>query len=248
MINVVIIDDEIHCAEVLEKLLLNCNQNLQIIGKADDVQSGIELINKLQKNIDLLFLDIHMPGGNGFNIIKSIPDINFKIVFTTAFDQYAINAIKFSALDYLLKPIDQNELQNTLNRFETNVAKNFEPINTFKENLIQNKIFDKLAVLTQNEISFIDVNEILYLESDKNYSIIYLTNGEKIVASKNLGYYEEILAANGFFRTHQSYMVNISKIKKFIRGKKGVLELGNGSKVEVSIKRKDDLFKILNIQ
>ncbi|MCF8428872.1 MAG: LytTR family DNA-binding domain-containing protein [Bacteroidia bacterium] len=247
MINVAIVDDEKNCVEVLEKLLFECNQNINIVGTANSVESALRLIEENKNDIHILFLDIHIPGGNGFSVIKNLTNIKFQIVFTTAFDQYAINAIRFSALDYILKPINQNELQNTLDRFEVILPQKTAIIENFKEKLIQNKLFDKLAIQTQSEIIFLALNDIIYLESDKNYTTIYLENGNKIVASKNLGYFEEILPTNEFFRTHNFYIVNLSKIKKYIKGKTGALTLNNGAMLEVSPKRKDDLFKFLNL-
>ncbi len=247
MINVAIVDDEKNCVEVLEKLLFECNQNINIVGTANSVESALRLIEENKNDIHILFLDIHIPGGNGFSVIKNLTNIKFQIVFTTAFDQYAINAIRFSALDYLLKPINQNELQNSLDKFESVLPNKTEIIEIFKEKLLQNKLFDKLAIQTQSEIVFIELNNIIYLESDKNYTTIYLENGKKIVASKNLGYFEETLATNGFIRTHSFYIVNLSKIKKYIKGKTGLLELSNGASIEVSAKRKNELFKSLNL-
>ncbi|MFZ4796460.1 MAG: LytR/AlgR family response regulator transcription factor [Bacteroidia bacterium] len=247
MINVAIVDDEKNCVEVLEKLLYECNQSINIVGSANSVESAIELIETHKNDIQILFLDIHIPGGNGFSVIKKIEKIDFKIVFTTAFDQYAINAVRFSALDYLLKPIDQNELQNTMNKFEELSKNKTGTIENFKEKLIQNKLFEKLAIQTQSEINFIELTNIVYLESDKNYTTLHLENGNKIVASKNIGYYEDLLTSNGFFRIHSYYMVNISKINKFIKGKTGIIVLNNGVKLEVSYKRKEELFKLLNL-
>lgn len=247
MINVAIVDDEKNCVEVLEKLLYECNQSINIVGTANSVESAIELIETHKNDIQILFLDIHIPGGNGFSIIKNIENIDFKIVFTTAFDQYAINAIRFSALDYLLKPIDQNELQNTLNKFEELSKNKTGIIENFKEKLIQNKLFEKLAIQTQSEINFIELTNIIYLESDKNYTTLHLENGSKVVASKNIGYYEDLLSSNGFYRIHSYYVVNISKINKFIKGKTGIIVLNNGVKLEVSSKRKEALFKLLNL-
>ena len=155
MINVAIVDDEKNCVEVLEKLLFECNQNINIVGTANSVESALRLIEENKNDIHILFLDIHIPGGNGFSVIKNLSNIKFQIVFTTAFDQYAINAIRFSALDYLLKPINQNELQNSLDKFESVLPNKTEIIEIFKEKLLQNKLLDKLAIQTQSEIIFI---------------------------------------------------------------------------------------------
>ena len=190
-----------------------------------------------------------MPGGDGFTLLQQLSDIPFKIIFTTAHDKYAIQAIKFSALDYLLKPIDNSELQIAIEKYREvkNTGSYSFSLNDFKKSLEQKKIFEKLAIPTPNDIRFIQVTKILYMESDNNYTTIYLENKESILSSKNIGYYEDILSGMNFFRIHNSFLVNLKKIERFIKGKNGSVQLENGVVIEVSVRRKDELLNILHL-
>jgi two-component system LytT family response regulator len=248
-INVLIVDDEPKCIDTLTVLLKEFRNDITILDAADAVKTALPLIEKHQGNIDILFLDIQMPGGDGFTLLQRIPHIDFKVIFTTAHDKYAIQAIKFSALDYLLKPIDNSELQLSIEKFRElkKVGLQSTSINDFKKALEHKNVFEKLAVPTPAEIRFIQLDKILYLESDNNYTTLHLEGKQHLVSSKNIGYYEDLLASLHFFRIHNSYLVNVKKIDRFLKGKNGSVQLENGVVLDVSGRRKDDLLNLLKL-
>ena len=248
-INISIVDDGHKCINTLELLFNQYYNDINILGSALSVEEALPLIEKYKNIVDILFLDIQMPGGDGFTLLQKIPEINFKVIFTTAHDKYALQAIKFSALDYLLKPIDNEELQSSINKFRELKNLGAKPISMldFKSALNHRKLFEKLAVHTLNEIIFVPLNKILYIESDNHYSTIYLEDNQKIIASKNIGYYEELLTPVHFYRIHNSFLVNIKKIVRFLKSKNGSVELENGIILEVSLRRKNELLELLSL-
>ncbi|MES2778419.1 MAG: LytTR family DNA-binding domain-containing protein [Bacteroidota bacterium] len=249
-IKAIIIDDEHGCVDTLSLLLSEYHKDIKVLATANSVETGLESIRKHNGNIDVLFLDIQMPGGDGFTLLQQLEDISFKIVFTTAYDRFALKAIKYAAFDYLLKPIDNDELTETLTRVRDQHQHSSVPVNQFiqfKNALRQKTVFDKLAIPTLSDILFIPIADILYLNSDNNYTTIHLSNKQQILSSKNLGYYEDVLDEQSFFRVHNSYIVNIRKIAKFIKGKASYVEIENGLRIEVSMRRRNSLLEILGL-
>lgn len=248
MIKAIIIDDEQKSRETLRLLISNYHPDVQIIAEANNVDDGLKAIKK--HTFDLLFLDIQMPGKDGFELLKSLVNISFKIIFTTAFDKYAINAIKFSALDYLLKPIDNRELTLAIDKVKKSKEINAPhlSINSFKKVLDENNVMKKIAIPTLNDVCFYEVKKISYLRSDNNYTIIHLDGEPPVLSSKNIGYYEDILCAHFFYRVHNSSLININRVSKFIKGKSGYVELDSGVKIEVSVRRKEQLLKLLGLE
>ncbi len=243
MMNILIIDDEIHCTEQLSKLLINENINSDNIEISNQSKDALKLL--LNKNFDLVFLDIEMPFLNGFDILETIPEINFQVIFTTAFDKYALKAIKFSALDYLLKPIEEDELKIALQKLEKKVSKTKKKqYSSLIENVKSNK-FNKIAIPSIDGIEFVEVSEIIRCQSDSNYTKLYLTNKREIVSSKTLKEYELLLKEYGFSRVHNSDMINLTHIKKYIKGDGGTVIMNDGSEVEVSRRRKDEFLNNL---
>lgn len=249
-INVIIIDDEPKCVELLYLMLENFHSDIHVLGTANSMEKGLLLIEKHKAALQILFLDIQMPGGDGFTLLQNISNITFKVIFTTAYDKFAIKAIKFSALDYLLKPIDLKELEIALEKFRTpekNIAGQ-NSLDAFKTGLQQKTMFKKLAIATLSEIKFINLEKITYLESDNNYTTVYIENKQRLVSSKNIGYYEELLEGNDFFRINNSYLVNLKKIERFIKGKTGSVELEDGKILQVSASKKEQLLKLLGLE
>jgi len=249
-INVILVEDEKRCTELLLHLLETYHKDVVVLGCANNVNEGLALIEKHRQQLHLLFLDIEMPGGDGFTLLKALPQLHFKVVFTTAYDHYALRAIKFSALEYLLKPIDAEELSLALEKFRKDRAGKKAPLqnlNGFRDSLNNQKLFEKLAVATLTDIRFIQLEKINYIESDNNYSTIYLENKERIVSSKNIGHYEELLAESYFFRINNSNLVNLKKIIRFIKGKTGSVELENGNTLLVSASKKEALLKLIDL-
>jgi two-component system, LytTR family, response regulator len=245
MLTVIIIDDEAKGRMALrEKLMTYCPQ-IKIVAEADNGQDALILIEKHKPQ--LIFLDIEMPRMNGFEMLNKVPDKNFHIIFTTAYDQYAIKAIKYAAFDYLLKPIDIEELITAISKValtENNQTK--KQVEVLHQNMQHpKKQLNKLAIATLEGLMFYDINDIVHLEANSNYTYIYLVNKTKITASKTLKEFEELLPDDIFFRTHHSHLINLSFIKRYIKGDGGQIELQNGTYIDVSRRKKEEFLKVI---
>ena len=240
-INCIIIDDEVNNIKNLESLLKSHCPGLKIIGKNTNPIKGRELIAELKP--DLVFLDIQMPEQSGFDMLREISNLDFEVIFVTAYDQYGIQAIKFSALDYLLKPIHIEELKLA-------VAKAIEKFQEKKENkqltnLLsfikekKNKEFHRIALQSNKETRFIEPSKIIRCESSNNYTTFFLATNEQILTSKPIYEYEEILQEYGFVRCHQSHLVNKYFIKSLIKEDGGYLLLEDNSRVPLSRQKRD---------
>jgi two-component system LytT family response regulator len=246
MISCFILDDEPDCISALAKLLTKYHPEVGIAGQSSIPSEAYEAMRHAAIRPDILFLDIQMPGENGFAFLKRFDEIDFTVIFTTAYDTYAIQAIKCSALDYLLKPIDHAELAAALDRYKSLPHANRQKAETLKTNVHAGEPFSKLAVPALSEIAFVDISEILFLESDNNYTIIH-TVQTQIVSSKNIGYFEDLLDGLNFFRIHNSCIINLKKMNRYIRGKPGYVQLENGIRKEVSKRKKEEFLKRLNL-
>ncbi|MBX3254825.1 MAG: response regulator transcription factor [Chitinophagaceae bacterium] len=241
MINTVIIDDESNNIDNLEGLLKKYCPQVLITGVAMNAADGAALIKKL--NPQLVFLDIQMPGKNGFDMLKDLQDHHFEVILITAYDQYGINAIKFSAIDYLLKPLNIEELKSALQKAEKRIKEKMQ--NHELKNLLQliknreEKSTHKLALPTLKETRFVSPGDIIRCESSNAYTSFYISTGEKIVVSKPIYEYDELLSDFGFIRCHQSHLVNKEYIKSWIKGDGGYLALQNGDKIPVSKGKKE---------
>ena len=249
MIKALVVDDEKKARDILTGMLnAHCPQ-VNVIGQADSVSLAEELIRSTKP--DLVFLDIEMPFGNGFDLLDRTRDLNFDVVFTTAFDHYAVKAIKFSAFDYLLKPIDVDELKIAVDR----LIQNKKDQNSFYgkiENLLSEiKINGKpkrIAIPSLEGISIVNIDEIIRCEADTNYTRIYLINGEAILVSKTLKEYEDLLTEYHFVRVHHHNLINLNHVQKYIKGEGGYAIMSDGSSVEVSRRKKTEfLEKLSNI-
>lgn len=245
MITAIIIDDEAKGRLALrEKLSAYCPQ-VQLLAEASNGQEALSLIEHHKPA--LIFLDIEMPLMNGFEMLNALPEKNFHVIFTTAYNQYAIKAIKYAAFDYLLKPIDIDELKSTLSKLES--MENYQTkkqIELLKQNMLHpKKQFNKLAIPTLEGLLFYDINDIIHLEANSNYTNIYFSNKTKIIASKTLKEFEELLPDDIFFRTHHSHLINLNFIKRYIKGDGGQIELQNGRYVDVSRRKKEEFLKAI---
>jgi two-component system LytT family response regulator len=223
-----------------------CNE-VTVLAKAKSADEGIELIEKYKP--DLVFLDIQMPEKSGFDMLRSIPQIDFEIIFITAYDQYGIQAIKFSALDYLLKPIVISELKNAVQKAREKITTKQK--NASIENLLDyikkgQKGTPKIALPMLTEIMYINVDEIIRCEASDNYTTFYLQNKEKILVCKTLKEYSELLRPYNFVRTHQSHLVNLRFVKSLLKEDGGVLLLTNLSKIPISRQNKENVKAMLN--
>ena len=252
MVSAIIIDDEAKGRLALrEKLSAYCPQ-LNVLAEAENGQEALLLIQHHKPQ--LIFLDIEMPQMNGFEMLNELTEKNFHIIFTTAYDQYAIKAIKYAAFDYLLKPIDIEELKTAIEKVhlayrnagtrENDQTK--KQVELLQQNILHpKKQLDKLAIPTLEGLMFYDIKDIIHLEADSNHTNTYLTNKIKIIASKTLKEFEELLPDDIFFRAHHSHLINLNYIKRYIKGDGGQIELQNGMYVDVSRRKKDEFLKII---
>lgn len=245
MIKAIIIDDEVHCIDTLSMLLVDYCPKVEVMEKCVSAKKGLEAIESL--NPDLVFLDIEMPVMNGFEFLEQFTDIPFSVIFTTSYDQYAIKAIRFSALDYLLKPIDPKELITAVQKVqEKKLRPSPEQFRMLMDHVHNkgNKI-TRVAVPTSEGFELIPAEEIIYCEADDNYTHLFLKNKRKIIACRTLKEVEEQLADfASFIRVHHSYMVNLNEVNKYVRGEGGYLIMSDNTTVNVSRSRKDALLKL----
>lgn len=240
-LNAIIIDDEVNARENLRFLLTEFCKNVTIVSEAKNVNEGVLQIKKYQPQ--LIFLDIEMPQKNGFQLLEAFDTINFQIIFVTAYDQYAIKAFKFAALDYLLKPIDIERLQKSVDR-ATTIAENNLNIDRLKLLKINRKKVKKIAIPYKSDYVVLDLTDILCIEADRMYSIIHTNNNKKYIASKKLSYYENLLSIDeSFIRVHRSWMINTNTIEIYSKKDKTVL-LQNQFKVPVSKSYKENFENI----
>lgn len=249
MINAVIIDDEKNNIDNLKGLLVKHCPQLNVVAEGLNAEQGADKITRHQP--DLIFLDIQMPGKNGFEMLQSLPNHDFEIVFVTAFDQFGIQAIKFSAIDYLLKPVNIEELKIAVNKVIEKHKKKNE--NLRLENLLEllqnrrQKTQHRLALVTAKETKFVSTEEIIRCESSNAYTSFYLAGGQKIVVSKPIFEYEELLKDYGFIRCHQSHLVNKLKVKSWIRRDGDHLLMEDNSQIPVSRNKKESVSEALSI-
>lgn len=246
-IRAIIIDDEEGARESLANILKDYFENVEVVGKANSAKTGIRLINEQQP--DLVFLDIEMPKGNAFDLLAQFENIDFDIIFITAYDQYAIKAIKFSALDYLLKPIDIDELKAAIEKFSDKAHKRTS--NQRFQALLQNLNAEskkKVAIPDSEGLIFVNLDDIIRCESDGNYTHIILSNRKKILASRTLGEYEEMFSDENFSRVHRSHLINLNHIEKYLRGEGGYAVMSDGSQVEISRRKRADFLEKLSLQ
>lgn len=245
MIKTIIVEDEQQSREVLELMLKKLGDVIELIDSCNTPERAIESIVK--NSPDLVFLDIQMPRMNGFEMLKKLGTVNFNIIFTTAYNQFALNAIKISALDYLMKPIDREELEIAIKKCQQNIEhKNMnEKMDVLLKNLTQHHALDQTLTLTSLDgIRFIKMKDIVRLEANGRYTKFYLLNKEVIVASRTLGDFEEALSANEFFRIHETHIVNLLYIDRFHKGNNYVL-LTDKTELPLARRRKEDFLKII---
>lgn len=245
MIRVVIIDDEEKARSAIRSIIKH-NPKLIIVGEAESIKSGIEEL--MRRSPDLVFLDINMGDGTGFDLLNQLPVINFRVIFVTAHESYAIQAFKYSALDYILKPIDPIELMSAVEKASEVLSGDKLPqqLNAFLDHYHKKQDANRKIVLkTADKISLVALDEIIRCESDKNYTIFYLSAGQRIVVSRTLKDYDELLSEQGFLRIHQSHLINLKHLTGFEKKDGGYVIMSDNSTVSVSFRKKDQLLVIL---
>lgn len=246
MTKAIIIDDEHHSIETLLWKIENFTENVKIQATFTDPEKGLEY---LQNNkIDLLFLDIEMPVINGFELLQKLKPVNFDVIFTTAYDEYGIKAIKYSALDYLLKPVQEEELKEAVEKHQQKSSPQLLPaqLEILLQNMgNENRDNQRIALATKESIELVYPKDIVLCQADNNYTIIYIQGRRKKIISKTLKEFAEILEEHNFFRTHQSYLINPKHVMEFMRKDGGYLIMSNDMKVPVSRNKKEELMRVL---
>ncbi len=241
MLRCVIVDDEPDAIQFIQSIITEYCPGLEVVGAANSAKDGVDVIRDTIP--DLVFLDVQMPHGSGFDLLSSFQEKSFEVIFITAFNHYAIQAIKFSAVDYILKPININEFLEAIKKVEEKRAsleyKNMS-YGALLENLRSPKP-SKLAIPTGDGIEYLNTDDIIRVEADRSYSWFYLTNNRKHLVSRNLKEYQELLNDLNFFRPHNSHLINLEHVHKFIRHEGGYIEMDDHSTVPLS-RGKRDLF------
>jgi two-component system, LytTR family, response regulator len=245
----IIVDDEPRSRDVLQTLLERHCPEVIILGTAPNVDEAKKLIEQLSPQ--LIFLDVEMPGGNGFRLLDELNQRNFEIIFVTSYGHYAIPALRYSAIDYLLKPVEIPDLKSAVDRVEEriNSGKNTQAIyKALESNLNQPPQLLKLAIHGVNEIKFAPLNEIIRLEGDSNYTYIYTSTGDKFHSSRTLKDYEDILSSmRNFIRVHKTHLVNAEHIISYMKTEGGYIIMSDGTRVEVSRRKKQELIDRLGL-
>ena len=236
-IRAIIIDDEQESRNTVLNILVKYCPDVVVVAQGEDVRSGMRVILEYQP--DLVFLDVQMPDGTGFDLLERLPEITFRVVFVTAYDQFALKAIKFSALDYILKPIDPQQLIEAVNKFEPpSKLKQFtDQIST----LLRNKNhLERIALPTLEGYRFINVRDIIRCQSDSNYTRFFLNNGHQVLVTRTLKESDEALSDMEFVLIHQSHPINIRYIDRYLKGDGGTIIMTDGSALELARRRKEE--------
>ncbi|NJL77366.1 MAG: response regulator transcription factor [Saprospiraceae bacterium] len=235
----VIIEDEEKGMANLKNLLAQYCPEIKLIGDARSVKEGVDLISELSLEVEVAFLDINLPDGQVFQLLKELSPINFEVVFVTAFEEYAIKACEYSSIGYIVKPIDPDLLRETVERViskrNSQINNRLEIFNAYYNNP---NAFKKMSVSALDGIYFINIADIIRLEADDNYTHIFMIGGERMTASKTIKSYEELLAPFNFYRVHKRHIINLNYMRKFVKGDGGYLIMDDSIKIEVSRRRR----------
>jgi two-component system LytT family response regulator len=236
----IVIDDEPDAVDFITSIVGEYCPGLEIKGKAHNVKEGVQVIKDIKP--ELVFLDVEMPNGTGFDLLTHFPDKDFDVIFITAFNHYAIKAIKFSAVDYILKPININEFIEAVNRVVHKRLTNSSFSNDNFEALLENirtASPTRLVIPTSDGREYLNPKDILRIEADRSYSWFYITDKRKILVSKHLKEFQDLLSDRNFFRPHNSHLINLDFVKKYVRHDGGYIEMTDGSHIPISRTRKD---------
>lgn len=241
----ILVDDMPIALEMLENDISNNYPEIKIIGKAKSVVEASKLLRNKQP--DILFLDIMLGDGTGFDILEIVPDLKSKIIFVTASDAFAIKAFKFAAIDYILKPYSDEDLANSIEKAQNQIQPDKEQLNVLQEAVTApNNKPNKISLHTAGKIVVVSIENIIHCQSDNNYTTFYLNNQSKILVSKTLKNYADMLKEVGFLRVHQSHLVNTKYIKEFVKSDGGYLILSNKTNVPVSVRKRTEVLEVLN--
>lgn len=246
MLTAIIIDDETSSRNSLRQKLANHCPGIVIIGECENGEEGIKILG--QEAPDIVFLDVEMPRMNGFTMLQQLKNKNFEVIFITAYDHYAIKAIKFSALDYLVKPVEVEDLKTAVEKVtqKRNQLAGNKRIELLLQNFLDEKTaHQRIAISSMEGLMFIATDDIDYLEANSNYTSFYLTGNRKITATKTLKDFEELLPDSIFIRIHHSYLINKNKVEKYIKGEGGQVVMKNGVTLDVARRKKEEFMKAI---
>ena len=247
MLRAIVIDDIDSIRKKNVEIIKSHCPNIAIIGQANSVESGVTLIKQIVP--DIVFLDVEMPDGSGFDLLQKLKPINFKVIFVTGYEDFAIRAFRFSAVDYLLKPLDPSDLIEAVNKAEEALNKDVLELklNTLFSNLERPKNLQKLVLKTAEKIYSVNIQDIVNCESDKNYTTFYFINAPKLVVSTTLKEYETLLKPFNFFRAHQSHLINMLYFDHFIKTDGGnTIVMKNKNKVPLAIRKKEEFLALID--
>ncbi len=248
MIKAVIIDDEQTSRDILRNYISKYCKDVSIEGEAENISIGYELINKVSP--DLVFLDVEMPKGNGFDLLEKFEDINFETIFVTAFDNYAIQAFNYSAAHYILKPVSIDELVAAVEKIKKIKAKEEGSVQTkvLMENIKpENKLNQKIVLPTQDGFEVVQMQDVVHCEAYDNFTNFYFLNRPKMMICRTLKYYEELLNDMGFLRVHKSHLINVNHVVKYNKGKGGQVTMSDKTMIDVSPNKKEDFMKVFKV-
>lgn len=246
MLKAIIVDDEQHCIDHLTALLQKHRDFIELTGASKSLEEAAAFLK--QHQVDVVFLDIHLGSQSGFELLKDRTQLDFEVIFTTAFDQYAVEAFRWSALDYLLKPVVAEEFESSIVRLKdrrdlADMTRKIEVLfHNFESKLSPSK---KIAIPTLEGLVFLNTHEILRCQSSGNYTDFFIKPSARVTATKTLKYFEGLLGEANFFRVHKSHLVNLSYVEKYIKGKGGYVLMTDGTPIEVAVRRKEEFLKKL---
>jgi len=239
MLKTILIDDEPDCVQLLAReLAVHCPQ-VQVVGQTSSSEEGLRLVQVLQP--DLLFLDIEMPRMSGFQLLEQFGEVPFHLVFVTAYNEFAVKAFRFSALDYLLKPIDSAELREAVRKAEQRRPTDGRQVESLRTQLQTQQLADKIAVPYQNGVTFLPIAEVVYCETDSNYTRVVATQGRQFLLTRTLREVQDVLETRNFLRVHRQYLVNLDHLQRYVRGEGTYLVMTDGASIPVARNQKDRL-------
>jgi two-component system, LytTR family, response regulator len=245
-LKVILIDDESSSRNSLrQKISAHCS-DIEIVAECESGEDGLKVIE--EKQPDIVFLDVEMPRMNGFTMLQQLKNRSFELIFTTAYDHYAIKAIRYSALDYLVKPIEVEELKESVIKAKEKREQNIPNarVETLLHNLLDEKnLHNRIAIPSMEGLQFVETNDIIYLEAESNYTVLWLKAIPKMTVSKTLKDFEDLLSPQTFLRIHHSYIINKNHVQKYIRGEGGQVIMSNGITLDVARRKKEEFLKAI---
>jgi two-component system LytT family response regulator len=247
VLKAILIDDELNSLQNLQFKIQEYCHSIKVVAQTQNPEEAIRMIG--QHKPDVIFLDIEMPKMSGFKMLEQVPEIDFEVIFVTAYNHYAINAIRISAFDYLVKPVSIEDLQQTIERLGTfTVRKSRERADVLKKNLANPKSQeDQIAIPTNDGLEFLQIKQIIRIESSSNYSKLFLLSGQHLLVTRQLKDFEELLQDYRFYRVHHSHLINLNFITRYIRGDGGQIVLRNGDMIDVSRRKKEVFLKLIGV-